>query len=358
MSTLRRVTASVSLTALVLVGLGVVDEPAAGAVPAQAQCGNVSANPTLTVDRPSIGVNETAVVTVTGRSYLQPPHVCGTNVFGGIYLFFGWVQPGGQWGPSFKSSTSTQGLFGTSYSYPGEGGGAETRDDGTGTIRLISFTAGGESGTSTPFHMDGQGNWQSNLTVRGATYSYTDLRTGASNSVDCRVVQCGVFTIGAHGKASRTNERFTPINFVDAAGAPIVPSNPAGGGAGGATGVGAPTGGGGGVATVGGAVADRGAAPGAAVAPETTAPGQVGTVGEAPTTTEAPPVGEDADGPDEVLEVDETASVQEFGDGGTGGGAPIALLVGVGVLFVAALGAGAVIVLRSRSRNRPGEVAS
>jgi hypothetical protein len=358
MSTLRRVTAAVSLTALVLVGLGAVDEPAVGAAPAQAQCGNVNANPTLTVDRPTIGVTETAVVTVTGRSYLQPPHVCGTNVFGGIYLFFGWVQPGGQWGPSFKSSTSTQGLFGTSYSYPGEGGGAETRDDGTGTIRLISFTAGGESGTSTPFHMDGQGNWQSNLTVRGATYSYTDLRTGASNSVDCRIVQCGVFTIGAHGKSSRTNERFTPINFVDAAGTPIVPSNPAGGGAGGATSVGAPTGGGGGDAAVGGAVADRGAAPGAAVAPETTAPAQVGTVGEAPTTTEAPETGGDAAEPDEVLEVDETASVQEFGADGGGGGAPTGLLVGAAVLLVMMLAAGGAIVLRIRAGKATGEVVS
>lgn len=357
MSTLRRVTASVSLTALVLVGLGVVDEPAAGAAPAQAQCGNVNANPTLTVDRPSIGVNETAVVTVTGRSYLQPPHVCGTNVFGGIYLFFGWVQPGGQWGPSFKSSTSTQGLFGTSYSYPGEGGGAETRDDGTGTIRLISFTAGGESGTSTPFHMDGQGNWQSNLTVRGATYSYTDLRTGASSSVDCRVVQCGVFTIGAHGKASRTNERFTPINFVDAAGTPIVPSNPAGGGAGGATGVGAPSGGGGGDAGGGGPVGS-GAVPGAAVASETTVPGEVGTVGEAPTAT-APPVEDETDADaEQVLEVDETASVQEFGDDGGGGGAPIGVLVGAAVLLVMVLAAGGAIVLRSRAGRSTGEVVS
>lgn len=357
MSTLRRVTAAVSLTALVLVGLGVVDEPAVGAAPAQAQCGNVNANPTLSVDRPTIGVTETAVVTVTGRSYLQPPHVCGTNVFGGIYLFFGWVQPGGQWGPSFKSSTSTQGLFGTSYSYPGEGGGAETRDDGTGTIRLISFTVGGESGTSTPFHMDGQGNWQSNLTVRGATYSYTDLRTGASNSVDCRIVQCGVFTIGAHGKASRTNERFTPINFVDAAGAPIVPSNPAGGGAGGATSVGAPTGGGGGDAGGGGPVGS-GAAPGAAVASETTVPGEVGTVGEAPTTTAAPAEDEtDADA-EQVLEVDETASVQEFGDDGGGGGAPSGVLVGAAVLLVMVLGAGGAIVLRSRAGRSTGEVAS
>jgi hypothetical protein len=356
MSSVLRAAIVTSLVAAVLTGLSAAQAATAGAAPAQAQCGNVNANPTLTVDRPTIGVTETAVVTVTGRGYLQPPHVCGTNVFGGIYLFFGWVQPGGQWGPSFTSSTSTQGLFGTSYSYPGEGGGAETRDDGTGTIRLIAFTPGGESGTSTPFHMDGQGNWRSDLTVRGATYSYTDLRTGARNSVDCRVVQCGVFTIGAHGKASRTNERFTPINFVDASGTPIVPSNPAGGGAGGATSVGAPTGGGGGAAGGGGAPVESGVGTDGAVAAETTVPDQVGTVGEAPTTTEAP-AEEATDGDaDEVLEVDETASVQEFGDSG-GSGAPIGVLVGAGVLLVVVLVAGGAIVLRGRAGRATGEVA-
>src|SRR5690606_12100297 len=127
-------------------------------------------------------------------------------------------------------STSATGLFGQTYSYPGEGGGAETRDDGTGTVRLISFTAGGESGDSTPFHMDGAGNWSADVTVRGATFSLVDVVTGQSATVDCMVVQCGVLTWGAHGKSSRTNEQFSPINFTNPQGQVVTPSAPGGAG--------------------------------------------------------------------------------------------------------------------------------
>lgn len=349
----RRFVSSVAAAALLAAGVLVGTTGTAAAAPSQTQCGNTAANPSISVDRSTIGVDETAVVTVTGRSYLLPPHVCGTDVFGGIYLFFGWVQPGGQWGPSFKSSTSTQGLFGTTYSYPGEGGGAETRDDGTGTVRLISFTAGGESGTSTPFHMDGQGNWQSNLTVRGSTYSFTDLRTGASQRVDCKVVQCGVYTIGAHGKASRTNERFVPINFADASGAPIVPSSPNSAGAGG---VAAPAGAPGDVGSAAGTGSGSGAgSTGAGVgsgASTTSLPGEVGSVGDAPTTTEASEdVADEGDDDVEVLDSEQTAALQDFGDDGGGGGSGI--LIGGLAVLVAVVVLGGVLIVRRRSGTGP-----
>lgn len=345
MRSLQRVIAALGPAALLLVGFSATTPAVAGAVPSQQPCGNTTANPSISVDRPTVGASETATVTVTGRSYLLPPHVCGTDVFGGVYLFFGWVQPGGQWGPSFKSSTSTRGLFGTSYSYPGEGGGAETRDDGTGTVRLISFTAGGESGSATPFHMDGRGNWQSTLTVRGATYSYKDLRTGASSTVDCRIVQCGVFTIGAHGKASRTNERFVPINFVDPSGTPIVPSNPNGAGAGGVTSS-APGGAPGSTDVATGSGGDVGSTS-QDVGAETTIPDTVGPVGEAPTTTEG--ATDDDTDQEDLLDVDETASVQDFGGDDGGGGGAAGVVLGAAAVLVALLVGGGVLVLRRRA---------
>jgi hypothetical protein len=327
MRSFRAVTLLAGVLAVVAAS-GLLAPPPAGAAPAQTQCGNTTANPTLSVDRPTLGATETAVVTVTGTGYLLPPHVCGTDVFGGIYLFFGWVQPGGQWGPSFKSSTSTQGLFGTSYSYPGEGGGAETRDDGTGTIRLISFTAGGESGTSTPFHMDGAGNWRSDLTIRGATYRYTDLRTGASNTVDCRAVQCGVFTVGAHGKASRTNERFTPITFVDPTGAPAAPSAAAGAAPGRVTpGAATPAPGPAGTDSSAPGTADAGEDPAAST---TTDPAAAIGDPAASSTSTTEPAEDDTLMPD----AEEAAAVQEFGGDG-GSGVPFPLVLGV----VAALAA-------------------
>lgn len=323
---------------------------AAPAAPAQ-QCGsNTSVAPTITPSRTSIGQNETATITVTGSNYLVPPHVCGSSVFGGIYLFFGWAKPGGQWGPSWRSSTSATGLFGQTYSYPGEGGGAETRDDGTGTIRLISFTQGGESGDSTPFHMDGAGNWQADLIVRGSTFSFVDVMTGRSASVDCMVVQCGVFTIGAHGKSSRTNEQFAPINFTDAQGAVVTPSAP--GGAGGssnppATGpiAGAPP------ADVGddGNPAVSGGSGDAEEGTSAEPPAAVGSVGEAPTDTAATEVAGAEDEADEVEDSEEiAATVQDFGESGGGGGAGPALWIGIAVALVVVIGGGTAMFARRR----------
>ncbi len=322
--------------------------PAAPAARTQ-QCGsNTSVAPTLTPSRTTIGENETANVTVTATNYLVPPHVCGTNVFGGVYLFFGWVKPGGQWGPSWRSSTSATGLFGQTYSYPGEGGGADTRDDGTGVVRLVSFTQGGESGDSTPFHMDGAGNWSADLTVRGSKFSFVDVVTGQSASVDCMVVQCGVFTIGAHGKSSRTNEQFFPINFTNAQGVVVPPAAPQGGGAGGSanppaagpidgappadTGdTGTPAAGGGGN-DVAGATDDT--------------PTEVGSVGEAPTETT---VDDGAEDDAEVEETDEIAAkVQDFGDSGGGGGSGPLVIVGIVVALVAVIGGGTALVARKR----------
>ena len=101
----------------------------------------------------------------------------------------------------------------------------------SGRVRLVSFTPGGISGGDTPFHMDDNGNWSTTLTVEGSTYTFVDPTTGQPKTVNCQQTQCGVFTIGAHGIASATNERFVPISF---AGAPTV-APPAGAvGAGGA----------------------------------------------------------------------------------------------------------------------------
>ncbi len=331
---------------LALSGVGAT----AGAAPAQ-QCGNTQASPALTVDRATLDSAATTTINVVGTNYLVPPHACGNQVFGGIYVFFGWVQPGGQWGPSHRSETTPQGLFGTSYSYPGEGGGAETRDDGTGTIRLVSFTAGGESGDSTPYHMDSNGNWATTLVVRGSTYSFTNIMTGAQASVDCLQVQCGVFTIGGHGKSSATNELFTPINFTVAGGAPVVPAQSAAAGAGGVVG-GAAVGSAGGNATSGaagastgesGGTAAVGGADGVAAETTTTVAGEIGSIGEGGDGSSEE--GED-DGGERVLDAENAASVQDFGSSGGGGGAVIVI---VAVVVLLAVVGGGVLVLRRRS---------
>ncbi|MEI2697663.1 MAG: hypothetical protein V9E94_04720 [Microthrixaceae bacterium] len=138
------------------------------------------------------------------------------DVFGGVYVMFGWVATTSGWGPSARSSTSSAGVFGATYAYPGEGGDANIRDDGSGRVRLVAFTSGGESGAATPFHMDCDGNWETTMTIHSPVFEYVVPSTGETRTVDCRSLasgRCGIFSIGAHGKASATNERFVPITF-------------------------------------------------------------------------------------------------------------------------------------------------
>jgi hypothetical protein len=256
----RALAAAVTLTiTLLLVG---------GPSPAGAAQG--SGTSVLSVSSTSLPAGQASTVTVTGSDYLVPPHAPGVPVFGGVYVFFGWVA-GGAWGPSNRNSSNNNGAFGYTYSYRGDGGDGSTRDDGSGRVRLVAFTPGGVSGSDTPFHMDDNGNWSTTLTVDGSTYTFIDPATGAPKTVNCQQVQCGVFTIGAHGISSATNERFVPISF---AGAPAVPP-PAG-----------VPGPGGALVAEGGGGSTGGAGAPAGVAPD--APSETTVVTGAPATTVAP----------------------------------------------------------------------
>ncbi len=183
--------------------------------------GQGSGNPTLTVNPASVPSDTATIVDVTGTDFLVPPHAPGAAVFGGVYLFFGYVEAGKKWGPSARNVENTDGQFGATYFYPGEGGGADTRTDAPddGTTGMISFTDAGESGDATTVHMDDNGNWAAKVKIPGATFS-TALPDGGKRDFDCRQVTCGIFTIGAHGKSSATNEKFTPVIFAPAPAAP------------------------------------------------------------------------------------------------------------------------------------------
>ncbi|MFN8053427.1 MAG: hypothetical protein U0Q22_18445 [Acidimicrobiales bacterium] len=196
-------------TRSLLAGAAVVTTLLGGAV-AAAPAG---ADAALSVSSTILSSDGPSTVTVTGRGYLVPPHLAGSPVFGGVYVLFGWVRPGVGWGPSSRNAVNSDGQFGLTYHYPGEGGTGDLRDDGTGTNRFVAFTPGGIDASSTPFHMDDAGNWSVTLNISGPLYRWTDPFTGTSASVDCRSVQCGVLTIGAHGRPSQTNERFVPLTF-------------------------------------------------------------------------------------------------------------------------------------------------
>lgn len=317
-------------------------------------CGNVEATPTLTVTPNTLSASATSTVTVTATDFLVPPHICGKQVFGGVYVFFGWVAPGGQWGPSWRSSNSTAGQFGLSYSYPGEGGGGETRDDGSGVVRLVSFTPGGTSGHETPFHIDSEGNWTTTINVRGALFSWKDIATGATNTVDCRAVQCGILTIGAHGKASRTNELFTPITFrsdgppptVAPGGVSAAPAPATSGSASPAAGSPSTGGKGDGATTP---TAGSGRAPTTATSsdePVSTTTAPASTSNPSLKATEASAGGEEAE---RQVVAGEAAGVQEFDNGGRSSG-PVVAILALLLIVGGATGAG----WWARRRRAPG----
>ncbi|MBX3313935.1 MAG: hypothetical protein KF906_06415 [Actinobacteria bacterium] len=193
-----------------------------------------SGSPTMAVSVASVPSDRATTVTVRGTDYLVPPHDCpATDVFGGVYVMFGWVASTKGWGPSARSSTSSAGVFGSTYAYPGEGGDASIRDDGSGRVRLVSFTSGGESGAATPFHMDCDGDWETTMTIPSPLIRFVVPSTGETRTIDCRSLasgRCGIFSIGAHGKASATNERFVPITFTGSAATTTVDPGPTEGG--------------------------------------------------------------------------------------------------------------------------------
>lgn len=204
--------------ALGLASLGLVAASAVAVAPPVA-AGQGTGESILEVSHPSVPADGVVTVTVTGTDYLVPPHAPGNDVFGGVYVFFGWVSDPVRFGPSIRTANSTDGNFGFTYVYPGEGGDASTRDEGDagGLMRLVSFTAGGESGESASTHMDRDGNWSTQMELRGSRFTYTVPGTGESRTVDCQQTQCGIYTIGAHGKTSATNERFVPLTFTGTA---------------------------------------------------------------------------------------------------------------------------------------------
>lgn len=127
--------------------------------------------------------------------------------FGGIYVLFGWVDDptGGSWRPS------NGGVTGTNLRY--------VYDDESAPVGFQLFVA--FPGSSTGYAANGgeiaaDGTWSGALRIPGAVLQTYD-RDNNATTVDCRSVQCGVITIGAHGVKNANNESFTPVSFATGA---------------------------------------------------------------------------------------------------------------------------------------------
>ncbi len=193
MNRIRTTLAAAGLALAAVLGSAV----AGAAAPAQA-AGSVSV---VVADRPElVGVadpNYLTEVTVSGSGFQSIP-----NGFGGLYVFFGWVD-GGAWAPSQGGAT------GSTYRYV-----YDDESNPVGYQLFVSFP-----GSSTEYAANGgelaaDGTWSGTMKIPGSSFESYD-RNGDVTPVDCLQVQCGIITIGAHGVVNPSNETFTPITFQD-----------------------------------------------------------------------------------------------------------------------------------------------
>lgn len=203
--TLRSRIRTTGLIATAAIAAGLVAVPLvslAPADPARAAGASVSVS---VVGRPDLtGVADPTYLTelqLTGSGFQSI-----VNGFGGVYVLFGWVDGDG-WQPSRGGAT------GSDYRY--------VPDDEANPVGYASFVS--FPGSSTEYAANGgvladDGSFSATLQVPGATFTSLD-RSGAASEVDCRQVQCGIITIGAHGVPNANNETFTPITFSDLYGA-------------------------------------------------------------------------------------------------------------------------------------------
>jgi hypothetical protein len=245
-------------------------------------------------DRPDlVGVadpNYLTEVTATGSGFQSV-----ANGFGGIYVFFGWVD-GGSWAPSQGGST------GSDYRYV-----YDDEANPVGYQLFVSFPGSSTEYAANGGEVNADGSWSATMRIPGSSFESYD-RDGAVSTVDCLQVQCGIITIGAHGVVNPSNESFTPISFQD-----LYSDDAAA------------------------AAAAEAAAAAAALAPAATTP----PAGEEVAAEAAP-------GPVSTTIIAAPAAVDDSGDL-----VPILLgaVVGVGVLAVAAIGFLVWAVLSSRKRT-------
>lgn len=144
------------------------------------------------------------------------------NAHGGVYVAFGTVS--GKWRPSQGGQT------GKNYRYVPD---SESKGN-QGFLRYVAYPGSDTASSANGGTLKG-GSFSTTLTIPGPVFKTYD-RNNKITTVDCRTVQCGVITFGAHGIKNANNETFTPVTFKktvsqNAAPAPAATGAPATGGA-------------------------------------------------------------------------------------------------------------------------------
>ncbi|GAB3598231.1 HtaA domain-containing protein [Microbacterium tumbae] len=124
---------------------------------------------------------------------------------GGAYVLFGWIDPaaGDDWGPGAHPDKGSTGQSGVTYTYAKDAATA-------GTYQTMVNYPGNVTGPGLPF-IQADGSWE----ITGFPIQSSRFESTHGTQIDCYVQQCGIITIGAHGKANAGVEVFTPLYFTD-----------------------------------------------------------------------------------------------------------------------------------------------
>lgn len=163
--------------------------------PAQA-AGRVSVTSSLGTARAS--AEGATTINVSGAGFQSI-----AKAFGGVYVVFGHAPDAASWRPS-QGGKSGQDFFYIADSQAKENSGYQ---------RFIAFPGSSTADSANGGTLSDSGDFTLSMVIPGPTLRVD--APGGSKDIDCRQVQCGVFTFGAHGVSNANNETFTPISFAD-----------------------------------------------------------------------------------------------------------------------------------------------
>lgn len=127
--------------------------------------------------------------------------------FGGIYVVFGYVASSA-WQPS-KGGKADKDFF-----YVADSQSKNNK----GYQRFVAFPGSSTADSSNGGVLSANGTFKLSMVIPGPTFTAASA-SGGSTTVDCREVQCGIITFGAHGVSNGRNEAFQPISFAASAAA-------------------------------------------------------------------------------------------------------------------------------------------
>lgn len=124
------------------------------------------------------------------------------KAMGGIYVVFGYAPQGGTWRPS-KGGKSGRDFFYVADSQSKANSGYQ---------RFVAFPGSSTADSANGGTLSASGAFNLSMVIPGPSFN-VQTTSGASKSIDCREVQCGIYTFGAHGISNANNETFTPVSF-------------------------------------------------------------------------------------------------------------------------------------------------